>query len=64
TFAVGGGQLIQIPRPNRSPREAVPGSERCEIDIVGNEMGAALEASVKEPPIPCLRCRRGAVNRP
>ncbi|KAH6940100.1 hypothetical protein HPB50_024757 [Hyalomma asiaticum] len=49
TFAIGGGQLIQIQRPNRSPKEVVPGSERCEIDIVGNDMGAALEASVKSP---------------
>uniref|UniRef100_A0A224YT51 Gov platelet alloantigens n=1 Tax=Rhipicephalus zambeziensis TaxID=60191 RepID=A0A224YT51_9ACAR len=49
TFALGDGHLIEIPRPNISPKEVVPGSERCEIDIVGNEMGAALEASVKSP---------------
>ncbi|KAH7967278.1 hypothetical protein HPB49_023810 [Dermacentor silvarum] len=49
TFAVGGRQLIQIRRPRRSPQEVVPGSERCEIDIVGDDMGVALEASVKSP---------------
>lgn len=49
TFAVGGRQLIQIRRPRRSPQEVVPGSERCEIDIVGDDMGIALEASVKSP---------------
>lgn len=49
TFALGDGHVIQIPRPHRSPKEVVPGSERCEIDIVGNDMGAALEASIKSP---------------
>ncbi|XP_050044540.1 venom factor-like [Dermacentor andersoni] len=49
TFAVGGKQLIQIQRPRRSPQEVIPGSERCEIDIIGDDMGVALEASVKSP---------------
>ncbi|XP_075536440.1 venom factor-like [Dermacentor variabilis] len=49
TFAVGGTQLIQIRRPHRSPQEVIPGSERCEIDIIGDDMGVALEASVKSP---------------
>ncbi|XP_070387795.1 venom factor-like isoform X2 [Dermacentor albipictus] len=49
TFAVGGKQLIKIKRPHRSPQEVIPGSERCEIDIIGDDMGVALEASVKSP---------------
>ncbi|KAK8756775.1 hypothetical protein V5799_000522 [Amblyomma americanum] len=48
-FGLGGKQLIQMKRPGRSPKEVIPGSERCEIDIVGDDMGAALEASVKNP---------------
>lgn len=48
-FVAQGKQVIQIQRGRRSPQEVVPGSERCEIDIVGDDMGAALEASVKSP---------------
>ncbi|KAL3201488.1 hypothetical protein MRX96_012533 [Rhipicephalus microplus] len=49
TIALREGHLVQIPGAHRYPKEVVPGSERCEIDIVGNDMGAALEASIKNP---------------
>ncbi|XP_077515454.1 venom factor-like isoform X1 [Amblyomma americanum] len=49
SFAPGGKQFVVIKLPDRSPKEVIPGSERCEINIVGDEMGAALEASVKNP---------------
>ncbi|XP_070387806.1 complement C3-like isoform X2 [Dermacentor albipictus] len=44
-----GTQLITIESHQRSPQEAVPGSERCEIDITGDGVGPALEASVNNP---------------
>lgn len=49
TFQTKGTHMITIQPLPRTPREAVPGSERCEIDIVGDDMGAALEASVHNP---------------
>ncbi|KAK8764025.1 hypothetical protein V5799_033365 [Amblyomma americanum] len=44
-----GEHLIEISQPHRPSEDVIPGSERCEIDIVGSAMGAAVETSVKDP---------------
>lgn len=46
-FSDNGTQVLQIRRPH--PDFLVEHSQHCEIDIVGDAVGAALETAVKDP---------------
>lgn len=47
SYATNGRQLVQIRRPG--PDNVIPGSEHCEIGIIGDKVGPALETMVKNP---------------
>lgn len=46
-FSENGTQLVSLRRP--SPDHLVEHSQHCEVDIVGDAVGAALETAVKDP---------------
>ncbi|CAN7988048.1 unnamed protein product, partial [Ixodes hexagonus] len=47
SYVTNGRQLIQIRRPRSD--NVIPGSEHCEIGIIGEKIGPALETMVKNP---------------